>query len=224
MKVVEIFRSVEGEGKRVGLVCTFIRLFGCNLACEYCDTPYGWQKEYAGEAQEMSIDEIVTVCKALGVKNITVTGGEPLIHRDIKELLERLFHEGFWVNVETNGSIKPSLFHSQLFYTMDFKTNASGMTKAMSLDNFKPLGNGDVIKFVVGSLEDCAQAKAWLDQLEAYWKESNTWIHPEIYFSPVFGRILPSDIVDYLIEHEMYDCHVQVQLHKVIYHPNQRGV
>lgn len=216
MKVVEIFTSIEGEGKRVGMPCTFIRLFGCNLRCKYCDTPYGWSHEYEDQTTEMSVSEIVDRVVELGIPQVTITGGEPLLQKDILGLLSELGKRRFWVNVESNGSLptKCSTFPT-IFYTMDYKTDASGMSSRMDMEVLKSLTCKDVLKFVVGSLEDCRQAQQVIQILQ-----------PEaaIYFSPVFGQIEPKEIVEFLLKEKLYQCHVQVQLHKIIWDPEKRGV
>lgn len=216
MKVVEIFKSIEGEGKRAGLPCTFVRLFGCNLRCKYCDTKYGWSNEYADSVKEMSVDQIVETVAKLGIPHVTITGGEPLIHDDIVLLISELAKRNFWVNVETNGTMLPKCHTlSNVFYTMDYKTNASGMSDKMNMKAIQSLKSKDVLKFVVGSIDDCKQAKAIIDAIEP---------EASIYFSPVFGEIEPKDIVEFLLNNKMYNCNVQIQLHKVIWPADMRGV
>lgn len=218
MKVVEIFKSIDGEGKRVGLPTTFIRLYGCNLHCSYCDTRYGCEGE---NFDVMSIPEIMDKVYALGVKSITITGGEPLIHSGIQNLIKRLVIEGFWVNIETNGSIpliipEPTKEHrTSLFYTMDYKCPSSDMEHKMELYNLTALTERDVLKFVVGTIKDLDRA---LEIIETYEPKAN------IYFSPIFGKIEARDIVDYILAHKLYNCRVQVQLHKIIWDPDKRGV
>lgn len=218
MKVVEIFDSIDGEGKRAGLPTTFIRFFGCNLQCEFCDTVYGWDKEYEQDAKEMTVDEIIGEVTRIGIPSITITGGEPLCQpkKELVDLLGKLSARHFSVNIESNGSIVPICHHYRnVFYTLDYKTNSSGMTRKMNPAALQLLKEKDVLKFVVGSLEDCEQA---YDVIQEYSPRA------QIYFSPVFGKIEPKEIVQFLLDRELYDCKVQVQLHKVIYDPNQRGV
>lgn len=215
MRVVEIFKSIEGEGKRSGMVCTFIRLFGCNLKCSYCDTVYGWDEKFKKDTVEMTVKDIVMDVVDLGCECVTITGGEPLIHDDIYELIEQLLSKGFWVNVETNGSIYPELRRPSLFYTMDFKTLSSGMSDKMNLQAIKDLRSSDVLKFVVGSVEDMNQAVQVLQQLTT---------KPTIYFSPVFGTMQPKEIVEYIIGHKLHHCQLQLQLHKLVWDPDKRGV
>lgn len=238
MKVNEIFSSIEGEGKRAGLPCVFIRLHGCNLNCSYCDTRYSCDGE---EYEIHSVEDILARVKeiSLGCRNVTVTGGEPLIHSGIAKLLQALVDNGYHVNVETNGTeppapieIKPSGWKSvdlrhivpepdydetcgSIFYTMDWKCKSSGMEDKMDIHNVNALTDKDVLKFVVGSEEDMNGALQVIEQMTS---------KPQVFFSPVFGKIEPVQIVDYLQKHRLYDCRVQLQLHKLIWSPDQRGV
>ena len=214
MKVVEIFASIEGEGKRAGLPATFIRLYGCNLHCAYCDTRYGCE---GNDYKDMSFEEIINGVDSFGIPNVTITGGEPLVHDNIHVLIKELLDSPrkYNVNVETNGSIVPWMLHPRLFYTMDFKTFSSGMTSKMEPMAFEFLDSRDVLKFVVGSKEDMDQAVSVLHELRST---------PKVYFSPVWGKIEPAEIVEYLLINKMYHCRVQLQLHKIIWDPQTRGV
>ena len=217
MKVIEIFSSIEGEGKRAGMPCTFIRLAGCNLRCTYCDTKYSYDET---TAQEMTPKEIINQVKELGIPMVTVTGGEPLIHKDVELLLELLGKEGFLINVETNGSVNirgkvNRLKYPSAFFTIDYKSPSSGMNDKMFLENIKAARHCDVLKFVVGTQEDLDKA---LEIIETH--------NPiaQIYFSPVWGQIEMAEIVDFMKAHKLYNCHIQVQLHKIIWDPEKRGV
>jgi 7-carboxy-7-deazaguanine synthase len=225
MRVNEIFRSIEGEGKRAGLPCTFIRLFGCNIRCSYCDSQYAC---IGTDYTEMSIPQILEKVKSFEVTNVTVTGGEPLIHPGIEKLLNALLDEGYSVNVETNGTKEPLnlgrwepvygrnyKYMSDIFYTMDYKCPSSGMEHYMNKSIIDKLTKDDVLKFVVGSYEDLNAALEVIESIKS---------KPQIYFSPVFGKIEASDIVQYLIDKKLYDCKVQLQMHKYIWDPQERGV
>ena len=214
MKVVEIFNSIEGEGKRAGLPATFIRLYGCNLRCSYCDTMYAVE---GAEYIEMSVQEIVDELEEIGCPNITVTGGEPLLQKNIIELFEALCHRGYWINVETNGSIKPNFRYidDRLFYTVDYKTISSGVSGAMKMEVFDLITDVDVVKFVVGSEEDLNQALDFYKKLLS---------EPAIYVSPVFGSIEPEKIVKFILLHNLWNWKVQLQLHKYIWSPDKKGV
>ena len=211
MKVVEIFKSIDGEGIRVGYPVTFIRLAGCNLRCNYCDTKYSYEDE---KFTEMTPQEIYIQVYKLGGKRITLTGGEPLIHKDVKVLVDLLIQKGYEVNIETNGSVDITLFlDKHTIITMDYKCASSGMEDKMLLDNISKLRKQDVLKFVVSDDND-------LDTVQRIYQNTKA----TVYISPVFGRIEPKQIVEYVLEHNMENCRVQVQLHKIIWNPEERGV
>ena len=212
MKVVEIFNSIEGEGKRIGLPATFIRFFGCNMKCIYCDSVYACEGD---DYKEMSIDEILQVVEEIGCPNITITGGEPLIQQGVTELLQKLSNKNYEINVETNGSIMPSFRHLNVFYTVDYKTHSSGMTDFVDTDIFETLCMRDVIKFVVGTEDDMEQAYEFM-------KTKTTAAY--IYISPVFGQIEPTKLVRFVQDHKLWNWRVQVQLHKILWNPDMRGV
>lgn len=215
MKVVEIFKSIDGEGKRAGLPTTFIRLYGCNLNCSYCDTRYGCEGD---NYTEMLLSDIMDRVKELGLKSVTLTGGEPLIHEGIKDLIKSLSDEKYDINIETNGSVDISRFvmcAGDVFYTMDYKCNSSEMSPKMILSNFRNLRKKDVLKFVVSNEDDLDQARKVIGL---------TGTRAQIYFSPVFGKIEPREIVDYILAHNMDNCKVQLQLHKIIWEPDTKGV
>lgn len=208
MKVIEIFKSIEGEGKRAGVVCTFIRLAGCNLRCSYCDTTYS----YTG-GTEMSIDEIVS---QVDTEHVTITGGEPLLHANVYDLINALHRIGCSINIETNGSIDIKYSYvPSIFYTMDYKCPSSGETSKMCEANLMKLAEHDVLKFVVGTREDLDTMKKVLHDYH---------IRAQVYVSPVFGKIDPAEIVDYLIENKLYNVFLQLQYHKIIWDPEKRGV
>lgn len=220
-KVVEQFISINGEGRRAGQLAMFIRFAGCNLNCEYCDTK--WANEKNVEYTEHTSEELVDIMQESGVKNITLTGGEPLIQEGIGYLLERLRKlEDIRVEIETNGSvnIKPYMKNEpdNVSFTLDYKTGASGMERKMCLDNYKNVRSQDTVKFVVGSIEDIEQTKRIINQYNLTKKGCG------IFISPCFGKIEPEEIVKYLVEHRLNDVNVQLQLHKYIWNPDKRGV
>ena len=211
MKVVEIFKSIDGEGIRAGFPVTFIRLFGCNLRCSYCDSLYACD---GTGYSDMNIEEILIEVYKLGCKRITLTGGEPLIHKDSKKLIVALITDGFEVNIETNGSIPVGdVMLSNVILTVDYKCPTSGMESKMHMTNLERLRDKDVLKFVVGSREDLDVCR----RLRKFTKA-------QIFISPVFGKIEPKEIVEYMLVNEMEDCRIQLQLHKFIWNPEQRGV
>lgn len=222
MKVVEIFQSIDGEGITAGYPAVFVRLSGCNLRCGYCDTAYAYEG-----GKEMTCQEIVEDVKSYGISRVTVTGGEPLIHRGISNLLGRLCEEGLHVNVETNGSvnvhnIRDAVYQSfggrsarNLFFTIDYKCNSSGENSKMCLENFSSTCPRDVIKFVVGNEEDLNQMKTIC---------SSYHLNTSVFVSPVFGQIDPEEIVQYLLNNRLNQVRLQLQIHKIIWPADMRGV
>lgn len=218
MKVVEKFVSINGEGQRAGELAVFIRFKGCNLRCSYCDTM--WANESDCTYEEMSPKEIHTYIKSTGVKNVTLTGGEPLLQKDMEELLKELLgDEELRVEIETNGAVdlKPFIGEHRPVFTMDYKLPGSGQEKAMNMENLMLLSMEDTVKFVSGSREDLEHAR---EIIEEYGLLERT----HVYFSPVFGKIEPVEIVSFLMNHRMNEARLQIQMHKVIWDPNERGV
>lgn len=219
-KVVEKFVSINGEGQLAGQLAVFIRLAGCNLNCSYCDTKWANEKDVAFEL--MTSKEIYEYIKSTGVKNITLTGGEPLMQEGILELLQELSKdEELSVEIETNGSISLKEFQAikenRPKFTMDYKLQSSNMEDKMDIDNFNYLKSEDTVKFVVGNNEDLSRAKAIIDEYELKSKAS-------VYISPVFGQIDLENMVDFIKDNKMNGVTLQLQLHKVIWSPEKRGV
>lgn len=216
-KVNEIFLSIDGEGVRTGLPTVFIRLYGCNLNCSYCDTRYSCEnKEYT----LMPLMDILEQVLSYGVPRVTLTGGEPLIQPGVKDLINSLVVNGIEVNIETNGAVDLQDFwefrySSKVIFTMDYKCASSGMEDKMKLWNLKVLQPKDVIKFVVSNYNE-------LEKMEYILKESECKARP--YVSPVFGAIEPKELVEYVLDNNLNNVTVQVQLHKIIWNPNMRGV
>lgn len=210
-KVNEIFKSIDGEGLRTGLPVTFIRLNGCNLKCKYCDTKYACS---TNEYKLMTINEIVQEVLHLKSTRVTLTGGEPLLDSYTNDLIIDLMASGIEVNVETNGSIDISQCPANII-TMDYKCGASGMEHLMNTNNLELLGRHDVLKFVVGSISDLDRMKEIIE---------NYKLRCRVYVSPVFGMIEPRELVEYVLANNLEDVTVQVQLHKIIWNPNMRGV
>ena len=219
MKVVEKFVSINGEGSKAGQLAVFVRFAGCNLDCVYCDTK--WANEENVSYSEMSKEEIYEYIKNTGIKNITVTGGEPLLQDGIYEFLEYLsLDKELYVEIETNGSVDISLFKkidNTPSFTMDYKLDYSNMENKMFLDNLKKLDKRDVIKFVSGSQKD-------LEILKNIVEKYNLIERTKVYVSPVFGAIEPSVIVDWMIENNLNGMNLQIQMHKIIWDPEKKGV
>ncbi|MCR5737558.1 MAG: putative 7-carboxy-7-deazaguanine synthase QueE [Eubacterium sp.] len=218
MKVVEKFVSINGESTRAGELAVFLRFKGCNLNCSYCDTK--WANEVECPYESLSVEEIVQYVKETGIKNVTLTGGEPMLQNEIVSLVDSLLEQpGIRVEIETNGSVDLSQFsfRKKPVFTMDYKSPSSGCNDRMCLENFRGLTGEDTVKCVVANREDLDRAKSVIEQYQLTEK-------CHVYFSPVFGSIEPEEIVNYMLEHKMNDVRLQIQMHKVIWDPNQRGV
>lgn len=218
-EVVEYFVSINGEGPFAGQLAIFVRFKGCNLSCAYCDTQ--WANEPDAPSQAMTAEAIYQAIKGTGVHNVTLTGGEPLDRPGILDLLELLSKdENLHVEIETNGSISLAPFtripHAPSF-TMDYKLSCSGMEAAMDTDNFALLNAKDTVKFVVGSLKDCQRAVDIMHQFHLIGR-------CHLYLSPVFGSINPADIVEFMKDNHLNGVNLQIQMHKVIWDPDRRGV
>ena len=216
--VVEKFVSINGEGQKAGEVAAFIRMQGCNLSCNYCDT--AWANTSDCPCEFLSTEELLLWLREHTVKNVTLTGGEPLLTAEVESLIETLGASAFSVEIETNGSVALTSFHTLLHrpaFTLDYKCPDSGMEKAMNTDNFALLLPKDTVKFVVSSITDLEKAREVCTKY-------NIASHCPIFLSPVFGRIDPKEIVEYMIEHHWNEARLQLQMHKFIWPPEQRGV
>ncbi|NLL06025.1 MAG: radical SAM protein [Clostridiaceae bacterium] len=209
MQVNEIFLSIQGESLSSGFPTIFVRFTGCNLRCSYCDTTYAYE-----DGVQMSPVEIFEQVKRLHYKRVCITGGEPLLQVDLKELLALL--EGYIVTIETNGavSIEDILLTEGHSWVMDMKAPSSGCSENMMLDNFKYLRNEDEIKFVIGSRADYDWAKEII---------KSNYLKGTITFSPVYRKINYEDMVNWILSDRL-DVRFQIQLHKLIWGVDKTGV
>ena len=218
MKVVEKFTSINGEGTRAGELAVFIRFKGCNLRCSYCDTM--WANEPECPYKEETPEEILNYVLGTGIHNVTLTGGEPLLQKDIRDLIHLLLQAGLQVEIETNGSVPIRYYKerdNRLTMTMDYKLPSSNMEENMCLENMEYLKPWDVVKFVIGSREDLNRAKEIIERFRLCEKAI-------VYFSPVFGKIEPEEIVEFMKENKLNKVRFQIQIHKVVWDPDKTGV
>lgn len=215
MKINEIFLSISGESFEAGKPAVFIRAHGCNLRCSYCDSLYAVE---GLDYTEMTVDEIVTQVSQFECEKIIFTGGEPLDQLDAIELIGRLLTDGYNVEIETNGAVDLAILDrftndANMTITMDWKCPSSNMRKKMIESNLRKLRSIDVLKFVVSSAED-------LDEMQEVSKVTSA----QCFVSPVFGKIEPKEIVEYILENKLFDVRFQLQIHKIIWDSNLRGV
>ena len=209
MKVNEIFLSIQGESLSVGLPTVFVRFTRCNLRCSYCDTKYAYE-----EGEDMSVDEILNNIKEFGYKRVCLTGGEPLLQKDIQVLIDKL--SDYEVSIETNGSIdlKDVVIGENHRFVMDIKLKSSGCYEKMNFNNFEYLNKNDEIKFVISNRTDYEMAKKVINK---YYKMGN------ILMSPVFETIEYKSLVEWILEDKL-NVRFQLQIHKIIWDKNKRGV
>ena len=218
LNVAEKFVSINGEGAKAGELAVFLRFCGCNLNCGYCDTRWANSPEAVPEIQ--TCEQLVEYVKSTGIKNVTLTGGEPLLQADIAKLIKLLGENGAEVEIETNGSISLEEFAKikpRPAFTADYKLPSSGMEKHMLTENYRYLTSKDTVKFVVGDMSDLIRAAEVI-------KEFNLTDKCHVYFSPVFGQINPESIVEFMKEKNLNGVRLQLQLHKYIWKPDERGV
>lgn len=233
LPVVEKFVSVNGEGLAAGQLAAFIRFAGCNLWCSYCDTR--WANHPLVEVEGWSIENLVAWVRETGVRCVTLTGGEPLLQPNLPHLVRALLAvrdpHPLRAEIETNGSrpVEPLLqlraqaqaegLPGQLCLTVDWKTPSAGaeVSAAMLAGNYPLLDGRDAVKFVVGSEEDLAFAR---DRCE----ERGLFDSTNVLFSPVWGEIMPAQIVDFMAANGLARARLQLQMHKIIWPNVEKGV
>jgi 7-carboxy-7-deazaguanine synthase len=211
LRITEIFASIQGETSYVGLPFAFVRLTGCNLRCRYCDTTYAYD---GGE--EFSIKEIISRVDVFGIPRVTVTGGEPLLQAETVDLVAAFLDKGFTVLVETNGTVPLGNLDPRAVKIMDVKCPGSGEDRKILWDNFSALTPRDEVKFVIASEEDYLYAKEILAKHCA--KAPFT-----VLLSPVFGLLAPEKLAGWMVGDGL-TARFQLQLHKLVWGPDARGV
>jgi 7-carboxy-7-deazaguanine synthase len=215
LTINEIFYSIQGESTFAGQPCVFVRLTGCDLRCTYCDTEYAFY-----EGKRRSLDEIIAEVAKHPCRLVEVTGGEPLLQKRVHKLMSRLADDGYTVLIETSGAHDIGPVDPRVHRIMDLKTPSSGEVARNRMENLPLLGVRDEVKFVIGSEEDYAWAKAqvlagvpgWVDRVNA------------ILFSPVFGKFTPLELATRVMADALPRVRMQLQMHKLIWEPTQRGV
>jgi 7-carboxy-7-deazaguanine synthase len=211
--VNEIFYSLQGESSHAGRPCVLVRLTGCNLRCTYCDTRYAYE-----EGNAMTVEEIIDRVSAYPCRLVEVTGGEPLLQKETPALIKVLLDRGFEVLLETNGSRDISAVDPRCVRIVDIKCPSSGEADKNDFENFTHLTPQDEIKFVIADREDYNYATRVL----AEYKKTCVACRPPL-FSPVFGQMDPAVLAQWITDDGL-SVRLQLQLHKVIWDPERRGV
>jgi 7-carboxy-7-deazaguanine synthase len=210
MRVTEIFFSIQGEGSRAGRPCVFVRFTGCDLRCGYCDTAYAFQG-----GSEMTAGEILDAVARHPSRFVLLTGGEPMLQKDVPALAEELVGRGYEVAVETHGQRPVDELPPSVIRIVDVKTPGSGETTTDFgyLDRLMP---HDEVKFVVCSEEDFRWSAAVV-------RRHRLEERVEVLFSPAWGRVEARDLARWLLESGL-DARLSLQIHKVVWGPDVRGV
>lgn len=204
LRLTEIFFSLQGETKTVGLPTVFVRLTGCPLRCEYCDTAYAF---HGGDWFE--IDAILAEVKKYNTHFVTVTGGEPLAQKACLTLLKSLCDAGYEVSLETSGALDVSGVDPRVVKVVDIKTPGSKEVEKNRWENLALLLPQDQVKFVICDQADYAWAKEILSKYQLNEK-------CQVLFSPSYEQLKPGILADWIL-HDQLPVRMQIQLHKVLW-------
>lgn len=212
LTINEIYQSIQGESTWAGERCVFVRLTFCDLRCNYCDTEYAFY-----EGKKMTLPEILGRVAELNCSLVEITGGEPLLQKNVLPLMSMLCDAGHTVLLETSGAHDISPVDARVHRIMDLKTPGSGEVDKNLWSNIERLTKGDEVKFVMGSREDYDWSSEKIRKFDLINRCRS------VLFSPIFGRIDPRQIVEWILADKL-DVRFQLQMHKFIWTPTQRGV
>jgi 7-carboxy-7-deazaguanine synthase len=212
LTINEIFHSIQGESTHTGRPCVFVRLTACDLRCSWCDTPYAFT-----EGKKMSIDDVMARVERYGCDLVEITGGEPLLQRDVYPLMEQLLASGKTVMVETGGHLSIKDVPSPVIRIMDVKCPGSGESGKNHWENLTLLGSQDEVKFVIRDRTDYEYAR---DVVVRHRLIDRT---AAVLFSPVHGVLPAKDLAAWILADRL-PVRLQLQAHKYIWGPEVRGV
>jgi len=204
LRITEIFLSLQGETRTVGVPTVFVRLTGCPLRCGYCDTAYAFS---GGEWWEQ--DQIMDQVAAYGVRHVTVTGGEPLAQKPCTDLLTRLCDAGYEVSLETSGALDISAVDARVSRVMDLKTPGSGEQARNRYENIPLLTAHDQVKFVLCDRNDYDWAK---DMIQTHALTARC----EVLLSPSYEQLSATQLADWIVADRL-PVRLQIQLHKLLW-------
>jgi 7-carboxy-7-deazaguanine synthase len=212
LTINEIFHSIQGESTHAGRRCVFVRLTACDLRCTWCDTPYAFT-----EGRKMSVDEVVQHVDGFGCDVVEITGGEPLLQKDVYPLMERLLHDGRTVMLETGGHLSGDAVPAGVIRVIDVKCPGSGEADKMHWPNLEQLRASDEIKFVIKDRTDYEYARNVVSKHDLMARAA------AVLFSPVHGVLDPRQLAEWIIADRLA-VRLQLQAHKYIWDPQTRGV
>jgi 7-carboxy-7-deazaguanine synthase len=212
LTVNEIFHSIQGESTHVGRPCVFVRLTACDLRCSWCDTPYAFH-----DGHKMSLDDIVGKVKTFDCPVVEITGGEPLLQKEVYPLMQRLLDDGLTVMIETGGHLSIEQVPEGVIRVMDIKCPGSGESHRVDWANLERLRPTDEVKFVIRDRADYEFAR------EVVTKHALTERTAAVLFSPVHGVMEPRPLAEWILADRLA-VRLQLQAHKYIWDPATRGV
>lgn len=212
LTINEIFHSIQGESTHVGRPCVFVRLTACDLRCSWCDTPYAFH-----EGQRMSVDEVVAQVKAYECPVVEITGGEPLLQKEVYPLMRRLLDERLTVMLETGGHRSIADVPAGVLRIMDVKCPGSGEAERNDWSNMDRLTAEDEVKFVIKDRADYEFARDVVARHALIGRVA------AVHFSPVHGVLEPKQLAAWILEDRL-EVRLQLQAHKYIWDPATRGV
>ena len=211
LEVTEIYKSVQGESTYMGLPCVFIRLTGCNLRCVWCDTAHAFH-----DGEKLSILQIIDKVKSYDIKLVEITGGVPLLQKEVFPLMESLLKNEFKVMLETSGSLAINNVPAKVIKIIDLKCPGSGEENKNLWENLNHLTPTDEIKFVIADKADYEWSKKVLQDYELDKKVP-------VLFSPVFEKLKLKDLTEWILEDNL-PVRLHTQLHKYIWDQKTIGV
>lgn len=212
LTINEIFHSIQGESTHSGRPCVFVRLTACDLRCSWCDTPYAFH-----EGQKVSVEDVLAKVRAYGCDLVEITGGEPLLQRDVYPLMTELVSQGNEVLLETGGHLSVAGVPEPVVRIVDVKCPGSGESEKMHWANLDALRAKDEVKFVIRDRRDYEYARDVVARYDLIGRVA------AVLFSPVHGVLAPAELAAWILDDRL-GVRLQLQSHKYIWGADVRGV
>jgi 7-carboxy-7-deazaguanine synthase len=212
LTINEIFHSIQGESTHSGRPCVFVRLTACDLRCSWCDTPYAFS-----EGSKMSVDEVLAAVAGFDCNLVELTGGEPLLQKDVYPLMQRLLDSGRTVMLETGGHLSVARVPPEVIRIVDVKCPGSGESGRNHWENLALLAAHDEVKFVIRDRVDYEFARDVVNEHDLVRRTA------AVLFSPVHAVLTPKDLAEWILADGLA-VRLQLQTHKYIWGADVRGV